>query len=123
MVDLWADSAAGGAEECGAGFAQNARSSAKVIGAGGANGRHWKPRGERSGSDPAKAGAGGEAAGVGAEVASVTGGGSGGGRGYGGAHQKPVDPAGTQESARTWPLASLVMEEGDCSDCDEAAGG
>ena len=53
----------------------------------------------------------------------ATGGGSGGGLGCGGSYQKPVDSIGAKAASRARLLALLVMEEGDCSDSDEAADG
>ena len=57
----------------------------------------------------------------GSEAAGDTGGGSGGGLGCGGSYQKPVDLTGAKVASRARLLAPLVMEEGDCSDSDEAA--
>ena len=53
----------------------------------------------------------------------ATGGGSGGGLGCGGSYQKPLDSTGAKAASRARLLAPLVMEEGDCSDSDEAADG
>ena len=54
---------------------------------------------------------------------SAAGGGSGGGRGRGGSCQRLVNATAENVASRARLLAPLVMEEGDCSDSDEAADG